>query len=381
MTHPNEMYSPGDFPWLPAQGHVTPNPAYSFKEWPHPPPWLMTTLESLDQGHNPEGDPPLDWLEVIKQSGDCTDAMRAFARECFGIADLGENESARWYVQGKAAGSPMEELSAGEAWRRIWRGYCALVLADLNAAQENVADARQRIATQWQSYSAARDERFWQRFEGAASWPPRLAIVWIMYGGSQQATCRYFCGNAQATESADYLNWTGLSLDHDPEIVDRKPSASLLTAARRSPSHTKRVVLRGLLGGDGLLAEIAPHDLARLEFQLEPGMGNGAVLLPMGWSATNRLSPVYTQVVVDRESLWVAYPPAQAAAPVPSKPLKPETFAADHKAEIIARIKARGDKPTNTAVATELRAQYAAAGGTSTANVSTWERYVRRAGL
>lgn len=381
MVHPNDRYKSGDFPWLPGQALVTPNPAYSFRESPEPPRWLMLTLEALAGGTDPDGLPPKAWLTAIKAQRDSIDAMRAFGRECFNVLDIGDGASPNWYTS-NGEGVESSILSDRDAWWRIWSGYSNLVLADLNEAQENVGDALKRIPAQWAGYVAERAHKFWSELEGASAWSPPLAIVWILYGGNREAIARYFANSVDRTKFAPVLDWIGqLEFEPDPDAVVEKPADALALAMRRSKSHSERVIMKGLLNGAGMLTTIEPDDLARMHWltQLKERTDATCILAPEGFSSTNRL-PVFSHVVVDRESLCAAFPPRAGSAATPRKALKPETFAADHKARAIERLKSRGAKLTTTAIASELQVLYAAEGGTSTANVGTWERYVRKSG-
>lgn len=382
MAKANCEYREGDFPWLPGQAHVTPNPAYSFKEHGEAPAWLMLTLNALASRADPAGLPPKSWLNAITADRHCVEAMRAFGRECFNVLDLGDGPSPEWYAW-NGDGVAAERLSDRDAWWRIWSGHCRLLLADLNEAQENVDAALDRIPKQWAAYVARRSRAFWTHYEDASVWPPRLALVWIMYGGNRDAVCAYFDGSVDRSKRPDLLDWIGLSLEDDTAVVNSKPVDVLAVSMRRSASHHERVKVKGLVEGEALLSTIDPDDLARLHWlsQENAGFDATAILVPAEYSSTNRL-PIVSNVVIDRESLWHVFPPSKAQVLTTNalpKIAKPSRFAVENRNLAEQRIRSRGEEPKSDALVAELMQLYEAAGGRQSVLPSSWARYLREA--
>jgi hypothetical protein len=292
------------FPWLPGEAQRLPDPAWTYRDDPAPPQYLMVALTMLARAHRPQDEAPVDWLACLSENT-CNLPIRAFARERFGLTDVWNEtrQSYEWYdTEAKNPDGTLVSVTREEALQRCWSGYSQLLLDELHEAGETPAEALERIPDQWRQWTDARASHFVAKWRDAAAWPPALALSWIMFEGDWRRISAYLGNGRDIPNAGIFLSCIGSFLDDEPAgPANRRAAQDLMHASRLRLDHPKRVVVRGRLNGEGALVEIGPAELSSLEWALDPHQELGAVLERYGGDS-------YSGVVVDADTLVRAFP-------------------------------------------------------------------------
>jgi hypothetical protein len=300
-----------EFPWLPGEEHIVPDPASTYCNDPEPPKHVMITLAMLAKGHGPKDTAPEEWLSEI-HADDLDPSIRAL-EHCSHYVWNDQSRSYNFYDPRKEVpdGIP-RRITAANMLQWFWTYHTELVLSDLEQRGETPEQALERIQRQWREWVHAQADKFTTKWIDAAAWPPALAVSWIMFKGDWRRIAAYLKNGNDVPTSGRFLR--GLS-EHRSNLFSRGPSEhpdaeaanraahDLMRALRTKAHHPKRLIVKGYLNGQGPMVEISPIDLATLDWALDKprSHASNAVLERHG-------AEFYSDVYVDANSLIAAFP-------------------------------------------------------------------------
>jgi hypothetical protein len=174
-----------------------------------------------------------------------------------------------------------------------------------------------------------------------------LAICWLLFGGDwQRITTALDDGSAMPCCGLE-LTLMGAFHRGDAGVVNPDAANELLRRLRLGRSQDGRVVARGLLHGQGAMAEIDPVELVTFEWAENPDRAHGAVL-------ERHNGTFYSNVLIEAASVMAAFSPSgpvKVSNPKSKRPSAAKWFAHGGEDEVIETLKAEGTNLTARAIA------------------------------